>query len=213
MYAYLYELGCRWFFPGERWTIIPEKDSVYMDFETLQDPDFKYRRIWYGYGTGSGEKWEGGKIAKDYAIWSKGNLQGGIADFNCGHSWGGIVSRNKKEFEEHPEYFALQEDGKSRYNTGNVKFCCSNPGLLELVAKDRIKLLGEEKGKKSYSFMVSVDPSDGHGYCHCENCKKLGNSTDRVIYLANYVAKKSERSILMDGLDFMPIRTIRFHQQ
>jgi len=197
-YIYLYKLGCRWFFPGKRWTIIPKRKSIYVNYETLQEPDFKNRRIWYGYGTGAGEKWKSKEVGNNYKIWAEANLQGGIATFHCGHSWGDIVRKNKEEFKKHPEYFALKEDGKARYDSGNVKFCCSNPGLLELVAKDRKKLLQEYKKKNLYEFMVSVDPSDGHGYCHCKNCEELGNSTDRVIYLANYVAKKL-REVYPDG--------------
>lgn len=198
IYIYLYQLGCRWFFPGKKWTIIPERESIYINYQTLQEPDFQNRRIWFAYGTGWGDRWKSKEIANDYQEWFKANLQGGVATFNCGHSWGSIVNRNKEEFKKHPEYFALKEDGKSRYDTGNVKFCCSNQGLLKLVAKDRIKLLGEMKKKNPYAFMVSVDPSDGRGYCHCENCNKLGNSTDRVIYLANYVARKL-REVYPDG--------------
>ena len=38
--------------------------------------------------------------------------------------------------------------------------------------------------------MVSVDPSDGEGTCHCPECAKLGTTTDRVLHLANFVARK-----------------------
>ncbi len=41
--------------------------------------------------------------------------------------------------------------------------------------------------------MVSMDPSDGQGTCHCESCKKLGTTTDRVFHLANAVARQLNR--------------------
>jgi hypothetical protein len=53
-----------------------------------------------------------------------------------------------------------------------------------------MKLLEANKRINPASFMVSVDPSDGEGTCHCENCKKLGTATDRVMYLANETAKR-----------------------
>nr|MDQ3625008.1 DUF4838 domain-containing protein [Verrucomicrobiota bacterium] len=69
------------------------------------------------------------------------------------------------------------------------KFCYSNPELEELVAQDRIKLLGEMRKTSPLEYMVSVDPSDGQGTCHCPECQKLGSTTDRVFHLANYVAR------------------------
>lgn len=61
---------------------------------------------------------------------------------------------------------------------------------MELVARDRIKLLEENRKVNPLSYMVSVDPSDGQGTCHCEKCKALGTTTDRVFHLANHVARR-----------------------
>ncbi|MCA9207328.1 MAG: DUF4838 domain-containing protein, partial [Planctomycetales bacterium] len=70
------------------------------------------------------------------------------------------------------------------------KFCCSNPRLIELVAEDRRQLLETDRRSIPEAFMVSVDPSDGEGTCHCAECARLGTTTDRVFHLANEVAKR-----------------------
>ena len=36
---------------------------------------------------------------------------------------------------------------------------------------------------------VSVDPSDGGGWCECDACKRLGSISDRAFGLANEIAK------------------------
>jgi len=58
-----------------------------------------------------------------------------------------------------------------------------------LVTEDRRKLLAEMRRANPAAFMVSVDPSDGEGTCACDQCAKLGTTTDRVFHLANEVAK------------------------
>ncbi len=48
----LERLGCRWFFPGELGTIIPQKRTISIDeFETVQTPSFDLRSMWVcGFG-------------------------------------------------------------------------------------------------------------------------------------------------------------------
>ncbi len=191
-YIYLEKLGCRWFFASKRWNIIPRRKSAFIKIHISTQPDYRYRNIWYQYGFGWGKLWKSKKIERDYRLWFKANRLGGIAPFHYGHSWDAIIRRNKGEFDKHPEYYALGKDGKTRLtrkNNGNPKFCCTNPGLLKLVAQDRLERLRELKKRNRYEFMVSVDPSDGYGFCHCNRCNKLGNGTDRPIFLANYVAR------------------------
>ena len=73
------------------------------------------------------------------------------------------------------------------------KFCISNAGLIELVTRDRLKLLEANRKSNPAAFMVSVDPSDGQGTCHCENCEKLGTTTDRVFSLSKCCSSRLTR--------------------
>ena len=41
---------------------------------------------------------------------------------------------------------------------------------------------------------VSVDPSDGLGWCECEACAAMGSISDRAVTLANAVAQGLEGS-------------------
>ena len=64
------------------------------------------------------------------------------------------------------------------------KVCTSNPDLRKLVATDALAQFEKDPARDS----VSVDPSDGGGWCECPECKHLGSVSDRALTLANEVA-------------------------
>ena len=48
IYAFLEELGCRWFFPGEFSEAIPEIDTISVRaMDRIEQPSFRIRNIWY----------------------------------------------------------------------------------------------------------------------------------------------------------------------
>src|SRR5690606_4392307 len=99
---------------------------------------------------------------------------GSAADAHTGHSYDAIVNRNMEAFAKNPEYFALGTDGKR--NIKSKKFCFSNPELRDLVLRDRIKAFEEARKSNPYAYMINIDPSDGDGTCHCDNCAAIGSS-------------------------------------
>jgi hypothetical protein len=182
--AFLRDQGCRWLMPSPKWWVIPRVDTLRVNGKWESAPAFAGRRIWYAYGFG-GRK----DLESYYRVWEQASRMGAGRSFSVGHSYANIVGRNEAEFKAHPEYFAKDKDGKPRENLSELqwqhqKFCYSNPGLRELCLKDRLALLKENGGT-----MVSMDPSDGQGTCECADCAALGTTTDRVLSLANHVAR------------------------
>ena len=169
----LYRLGHRQFFPGRNWEIVPRRADLALEVEAFERPAYHSRRIWYGYGA-----WDYAK--EPYRDWSEKNRAVQGIELSTGHAYDGILSRNKVEFAAHPEYLGLV--GGQRKST---KFCVANPGLRKLVAEDALRQFAANPEKQS----VSVDPSDGGGWCECEPCAKLGSVTDRAVTLANAVAE------------------------
>ena len=190
----LRELGFRYYAPSPRWHIVPRRTDLRVELNLAAAPDIGTRKIWYAYGQPDKN------LSANYERWVMGNRLSGQALLNTGHSYGNIILRNAAEFAKHPEYYALTEAGARDHKKvpAASKFCTSNPGLLDLVAQDRIRLLGEMRKANPLAHMVSVDPSDGQGTCHCEQCKALGTPTDRVLHLANHVARKL-REVYPDG--------------
>ncbi len=168
----LYRLGHRQFFPGQNWEVIPRSNTVRVAVDTHQHPSYLARRIWYGYGAA---EW----AREPYTAWCARNRAVSGIVLNTGHAYDGILARNKAEFARHPEYLGLVNGVRK-----STKFCISNPGLRQLVVKDALEQLARKPDLDS----VSVDPSDGLGWCECEQCQALGSISDRALTLANEVA-------------------------
>ena len=203
MFDLLERLGCRFLTPAEAWTIIPEKTGLKLEMGTFyEEPDFVSRQAFF---TGGGaEGWDAGgslmAIGNACRQWYRATRQGAYSNLSFGHTWGSIIRRNIEEFKAHPEYFRMNEKGEresfDNYPRGKnpppeaMHFCVSNPDLMKLCLEDRIKLLEEMRKQAPTQSLVSMDPNDGHKPCQCDDCKALGNASDRVCHLGNFVARE-----------------------
>jgi len=149
--TFLHHLGCRWFFPGPVWEVIPGKKTLAGAWSERQIPAFETQRtIWYGYGA-----YRPGKEALE--DWNRHNRMGGPIKIAIGHTWYGL--HPEKDFQEHPEWFALVQ-GKRQPS----KPCYSSPAVLERAVEYALKQA--ERG----ADMISLSPPDGLGYCECSRC-------------------------------------------
>lgn len=172
----LHRLGYRQFFPSARWEIVPQCEELRMAVDAREHPAYYSRRIWYGFGA-----WDYAQLP--YKEWcAKNRATSGIA-LSTGHAYDSIRSANKAEFAAHPEYLGLV--GGERKSS---KFCISNPGLRKLVIAHALRQFEKTPSLDS----VSVDPSDGGGWCECDACARLGSESDRALLLANEVAAAVE---------------------
>ncbi len=171
----LHRLGYRQFFPGETWEIVPERPTLVVALDDRQRPAFHARRIWYNWGL-----W--GYNNEPYKDWCRRNRMAKGFDLNSGHAYEAIIAANRAAFEEHPEYFALV-NGERKLRP-DAKFCVSNPGLRQLVVDHVVRSFQANPELDS----VSLDPSDGGGWCECADCAKLGSVSNRVVTLANEAA-------------------------
>jgi hypothetical protein len=204
VFFYLEKLGYRFYFPHKAWHIAPQTRKLFGEFSIVASPDYAGRRISQNAGTMS-------KAADaDFAYWERANRMGGSLQLACGHAWDGIISRNKAEFEKHPEYLAKlppgMEEAKKAKRGNNNKFCCTNEGLIRLCIRDALQRIenpkprargGDEDGDGDDDGdgaggrvqMVSMEPSDGSGFCTCASCARLGGASEQIFWLANEVAK------------------------
>jgi hypothetical protein len=169
----LHRLGYRQFFPGPDWEIIPSRKHLSLSIDRHEHPSYHARRIWYGYGAGA---WAAGP----HADWCARNRADGGIIVNSGHAYQAIAARNRAEFEKHPEYRGLVNGERKSH-----QFCISNKDLRKLVVKDALTQFAEKDDRQS----VSLEPADGGGWCECEECRKMGPVSDRVVTLANEVAE------------------------
>ncbi len=182
VYIYLEQLGFRFLLPGEIWNVIPKLSSVYKTVSILTQPHFEHRRISNGHGYGGNKK-----IETDFENWATANLLGGAFKIKVGHSYGEIVTNNIETFKQHPEYFS-QAVTKGTI-PADPKFNVANKDLVQLVTDDAVKRM-EQFRKWGWDMnMLSMEPSDGGGFCSTPECKKIGTASEQVYYLSNTVAK------------------------
>jgi hypothetical protein len=168
----LHRLGFRQFFPGDHWEIVPRQGTLAIACDVVESPDYHTRRIWYGFGA-----WDYAR--QPYAEWCRRNRAMPGVDLKTGHAYDAIIARHRETFAERPELLALV-DGRRR----GPKLCIGNPDLRRLVVEDSLARFVERPQLDS----ISMDPSDGGGWCECPECAKLGSVTDQALTLANEVA-------------------------
>jgi hypothetical protein len=175
VWDFLYHFGYRQFFPGEHWEVIPRTPDLSIQLDVSESPSYRSRRIWYGFGA-----WD--YAAEPYRKWCLRNRATGGVELHTGHSYGGIIRALKPEFDKHSEFYPLING--ERRPAKEAKLCIGNEELRRLVVEHE---LGQFK-KNPALDSVSLDPSDGGGWCECPKCKALGSVSDRAILLANEVA-------------------------
>ncbi|MCE9529827.1 MAG: DUF4838 domain-containing protein, partial [Planctomycetes bacterium] len=197
---YLEHLGCRWFAPSERWTIIPERKDIRIREAIALAPAFRSR---FFFGSGG----FGGNLPLDpkrelqgrWAAWTRRNHFGGEY-LLAGHSGEGFNLKHKKVLEEHPEYRAMINGERVPWSQIS-KFCPSNQEVVDLFVKDRVDTYRQARkidptGPRSWA--VSVEPADGGGHCDSPESRKIGSVSDRVFHVANQAAK-AVRAEFPDG--------------
>ena len=113
----------------------------------------------------------------------------------------------KEYFEEHPEYFAVDENGNPlRDSLCGTPPCLSHPDVFEIMLGNARKIL--QKNPKAR--FISVSQNDGPHYCHCPACTKVNEEEETnggIIYrFVNRVAAeigKEYPDVLVDTLPYL----------
>ena len=191
VYLYLEQLGCRWYFPSKKWTLIPRRDDIRLTKPIVRSPVFRSRMF-------SGTGGFGGKLPLDpertlqarWMDWQRRNRFGG--EFRVsGHTGEAFNVKHRKELEAHPEWRAMI-DGKRVPWSLTAKFCAGNPEVVDLYVKDRLEFYRQARKRDPNAprvWAVSVEPADGGGHCTAPESLAIGSVSDRVFHVANEVAR------------------------
>lgn len=191
IYLYLEQLGCRWYFPSDKWTIIPERDDIQLKKAVAASPEFRSRLF-------SGTGGFGGKLPLDpdrtiqarWMDWQRRNRFGG--EFRVsGHTGEAFNTKYRKQLDEHPEWRAMI-DGKRVPWSLTAKFCVGNPEVVDLYVKDRLEFYRQARNRDAeapHAWAVSVEPADGGGHCTSPESLAIGSVSDRVFHVVNKVAR------------------------
>ena len=193
VYTFLEEyLGCRFYM--EKIEKIPQMQKVSIPEikEDKQIPVLMFRdAAWYDYfGTDISVK---RKI--NAPIWGRElpeDVGGGVTycKGKGGHTFEELVPP-EEYFDEHPEYYTMNEEG---VRVPNKQLCLTNPEVLELTIKGVLEWLADEPD----TSIISVSQNDWGGPCLCENCRKVyeeegGAYSGAVIRFVNEVAKEVKK--------------------
>ncbi len=162
VYTFLEEyLGVRWFTPTlER---VPESDFVVIDkdLNRVIEPSFAVRR---NDTMGTNETYRA-RTKMNVSFHQNATKYGGTLTYSL---WDAslITLVPKSLFSEHPEYFAMDENGNR--HTDHV--CMTNPDVLELVVKNCREIMTNATNGAKF---IHIGQDDNINYCHCENCEAL----------------------------------------
>lgn len=149
-YRFLEELGVRWFFPGDKGTVIPSvKDLTVRNLNIKEEPHFLSRHIGatsaINFKSNEGrfdleEFKELGHTTASNMLWSiRQRISSNWLPLNHLPPTTGWDERFGKS---HPEYFALLENGKRDVDPDNPQYrshqCYSNPDVIKTIIDDII---------------------------------------------------------------------------
>ena len=188
VYRFLEELGCRWFFPGARWEVIPRTDSLKWARDITDRPEFLARDIWFAWSLGRDKDANGETLSTKTGAWQRHNAMGKSFSVNAGHALQrlrNLSPENKAAFAAHPEYLALT--GGQRKGP-QLEF--ANPAVRRMIVDYAVDYFK----KNPDADMVSIDPADGGGFSESEESKALGTPGDAIFGVANEVAKALQKA-------------------
>ena len=168
--------GVRWLWPGETGTVVePQKPVPCPEGRTITRPGFDLRLTSsFHYGARARSL----TTREETASWMQHVKVGASFNLRVGHAFGALMPRSEYG-KEHPEYFSLVSP---EHWVGLVKpkapmrtwdpsipcsqLCTSNPEVRRIIAEKVAKQAAET------GHMQSISPSDGFGFCECEQCQK-----------------------------------------
>ncbi len=181
VYALLRELGVRFYAPGCE--VLPRTERLVIgDCSLRAQPFYEFRAMTGNLKLGHTP---GDDMGNPREIGESGNIV---------HSADYLVPFDKY-VDEHPEYFALQKDGKRLHRDPegrrfDVHLCLSNPDVRRISAQRMLELIEKQPDR----MFFGVSQGDGFAWCECEQCRALDavpgvEMTDRLLDYVNYVAR------------------------
>ena len=160
-------LDCHWFLPnqlGEE-IVVPADKTVTLpiDLAETKQPSFFSAT---GTSWGNSHPWD----LRNRSILNAGRMV-------FGHSWDNFVHGDAKSYQEHPDWFARDRQGRIRNfdsaaGWSSTNFCSTNPEVIEIVAKK----INAQFDADPDAIVMSIDPNDYAPMCLCDRCLALDKS-------------------------------------
>jgi hypothetical protein len=191
VYSLLQMLGVRWYAPGDLGEVIQESASLHFPAQTIiQEPRFLTRGFWAWQNRGN----------NDFLLWMARNRLNlwTIADDRASAKQLGLQLDAGAHFvferylnpatymQAHPEWYGLVNGKRQGFkNEFGVNFCTSNPAAVREFIQNLVADLST--GDWRDTDLLELWALDDGKWCECENCKRLGTPTDRLLKLVMQV--------------------------
>lgn len=195
VYAYLEDLGVRWYHPGEDFELVPRAEIALDGYDRLESPDFSKRCLtlawqhiddyvaWVDFAakqrlnTVFFHDYVGWWAKERQRLWPEMQKRGLELQLG-GHYLYGF--RQEGLFEQHPDWFR-EQDGQ-RMPASNL--CVSNEEGLAYWTSQAVALV---RDKMMEADTFHIWPDDGGVWCQCPGCREL-SPADQSLTLANAFA-------------------------
>jgi hypothetical protein len=156
VYAFLRELGVRWYMPGELGEIVPQtRDIALPKIDRTVQPEYEVRSV------------SRPLLSSNEIEDSRWYLRIGANDqYGILHHGQRNLTEHPKQRAAHPEYYVQLANGKRDTAGRTANACLSSVGFInETVAFCRLMF-------DHYDVpIVSVMPHDGFNHCQCDRCR------------------------------------------
>lgn len=172
------KLGARWIWPGDLGTYVPKQDTLKSgeNAENLGRPKLEHSRLRFSAGVGSWTWNESGGPAREARFMQENSAwlrrHGFVRTISLEYDHAYI--RFWERFgQEHPEFFAMQKNGKRGPiddRVDLVQMCVSNAGLQDQIIADWV----EQREKEPYRQWINGCENDRRDIdlpCYCEQCR------------------------------------------
>ncbi len=118
-----------------------------------------------------------------------------------GHGHMNFISAEKDNgrlFKAHPEWFAMDKDGKRTDNHSHV-ICSSNKDAVDYLKKSVLSYLKQHPEIDIFDFW----PPDGVRWCTCPECAKLGSPSDRIALINTAVVEYLKTNNIQTRIEYI----------
>lgn len=192
IYKYLRSLGFKFYLPGDLYTIIPKRISLYAPKKDYVDQPYAQIRDFFGTGGfGSGSSDADQSVQKSWNLWRLRNGFGTAYEL-AGHRGENFILENNNELLKHPGWLISPKISNGKIDPA-TKLNYLNRDAVEFYTNWSIKPFtnpGYQLPARGITQFVSMEPSDGGGYLTGKN---LPSVSDQVFGAANLAAAKLDK--------------------
>ena len=95
-----------------------------------------------------------------------------------------VTESGRTLFEEHEDWYGLPESGRRECATAlRTQFCVSNDQLMDYLSEELLCKINRQWREAEEINVWGFDTWGG--ICTCERCKRLGNASDQMLYMAS----------------------------